>query len=166
MSEQASVSIGDFIISNTMGIGRILSVEVMGNHDNKFFVIEAVKDKSKLMVPIASEGQIRKLATAEELENGLEYLKSGPLPEHDFDSRKDRIHYFKDKQKDVHMQDSLDLLLQVFQAKDKNKIENSIFENLVQTYSTEMSFVMDISQDEAKQKIEGILDQRLQEMAS
>ncbi|MBG60595.1 MAG: hypothetical protein CME67_01635 [Halobacteriovoraceae bacterium] len=153
MSNEFKFNIGDSVYSPKFGLGKVLTVDFMEGADTHFYVIESFVNHTKLMVPVeASKKQLRWVATKEEVSKMLGVF-SRPVEEQVFESKKDRVKFFKTQQKNVVLKERVAALAQLHSIKDKGKVEKEIFQKMLEDISNEFSHVLKLSETEVNSTI-------------
>lgn len=147
------LEINDIVLSSNFGLGKIVSFEKIGDADQEFAVIESLEKKVKLMAPINDNLNFRKLSNADELLEKLKELKA-VNGQKDFESKKDRITYFKSRNTMQDLESILETIAQLRDVEDRGTVENKIYENLVNNIKLEVATVLDIENEKAAEIVD------------
>ena len=142
--------IGKTVLSSKFGSGEVIGIEQMGGGKD-FLVIDCHEQNIKNFLPAEDTDSYRLLSTKEQFQKSLEGLK-GPDSEDntlDFESKKDRINYFKESSSIQNLDEILRLLNMLANLDTRSSAEDSIYSNLLDSVSLEYSIVFDLSKDES-----------------
>lgn len=145
--------IGKTVLSSKFGIGVITGVDDLGMGDKQFLVIETDQRKVKNFIPVGDTDHYRLLETKKKLEKMIKALSS-KFEDVVFDSRQDRINYFKTQSRIQNVSKIKDLLIHLHNLDDKGTLEEQIYEKLLETLALECSIVMEMDKEEARTSIE------------
>lgn len=146
-----SKHIGELILSSNFGYGTIIGIEEMGT-GRDFFVVDCSGNNVKSFVPVDDEDSYRFLSEKADIEIALGTLEK--LPDGlDFESKKERINYFKDQSK---VQDTgiiAKLISQMGHIEDRGSTEDQVMNKLVESFALEYSLITNKSPDECKKLV-------------
>lgn len=145
--------IGQIIISSTFGVGRVVGVEKIGSDDRYFLVVESVDQKLKNFIPMDDTKSFRTLLSKEELAKVVEDLSS-EYEALDYDSKKDRINYFKESSLFQDMENIVKLVKELNQLTDRGSVEDQIFKRLTSSLAAEYALINEVSEEAANEIIE------------
>lgn len=146
-----SKHIGELILSSNFGYGTIVGIEQMGQ-GRDFFVVDCNGNNVKSFVPVDDENSYRFLSEPSDIESVIGSLSEAP-DDLFFESKKERINYFKDQSK---VQDTIliaKLISQMGHIDDRGSTEDQVMNRLVETLALEYSLVMNKSPDECKKLV-------------
>lgn len=144
--------IGKTVLSSKFGIGIVTGVDDLGMGDKQFLVIETDHRKVKNFIPIDDTDHYRLLETKAKLKKVIGALNQ-KFEGIDFESRQERINYFKTASRIQDINKIKELLIHLHHLDDKGTLEDQIYANLLETLSLECSIVMDMNKDEALENI-------------
>ena len=144
--------IGKTVLSSKFGIGIVTGVDDLGLGDKQFLVIETEQRKVKNFIPIEDTDHYRLLETKAKLQKVIKELskKSDGV---EFESRQERINYFKDASRIQDVTKIKDLLIHLYHLDDKGTLEDSIYDKLLETLALECSIVMEMDKEKARESI-------------
>ncbi len=142
--------IGKKVISSEFGVGTVVSLDDMGGR--AFLVIEGETNRAKTFVPAESEDSYRVLSSTEELNNYLALLGKDQ-DSMEFDSKKDRINFFKIESKIQDLDKICELLIELNSLGDRGQTEDQVFQKLLDTFALEHSIVTGTDVDQSKETI-------------
>ncbi|WP_127717082.1 CarD family transcriptional regulator [Halobacteriovorax sp. HLS] len=145
--------IGQIIISSTFGVGRVVGVEKIGADDRYFLVVESVDQKLRNFIPMDDTKSFRTLLSKEELTKVVEDL-STDFEAVDYDSKKDRINYFKESSLFQDMENIVKLVKELNQLTDRGSVEDQIFKRLTSSLAAEYALINEVSEEAANEIIE------------
>lgn len=148
--------IGKTVLSSKFGIGVVTGVDDLGRGDKQFLIIETDHRKVKNFIPIDDTDHYRLLESKAKLEKILKALsdKSEGI---DFESRQERINYFKSASRIQDVTKIKELLIHLYHLDDKGTLEDQIYETLLETLALEFSIVMEMEKEAARESIEAQL---------
>lgn len=155
MTDQ-QLEINDLVLSSNFGLGKIVGFEKIGEGDQEFCVIESLEKKIKLMAPMTDSLNFRKLSTEQELLQKLQELKSIDGAK-DFDSKKDRITYFKSQSNKQDLDSILETIAQLREVEDRGSVENKIYDTLLNSVKLEVATVMAMETEKADELVDSSL---------
>lgn len=144
--------IGKTVLSSKFGIGTVTGVDDLGMGDKQFLVIETEQRKVKNFIPINDTDHYRLLETKAKLQKVIKDL-SKKIKGVDFESRQERINYFKDASRIQDVVKIKELLVHLYHIDDKGTLEDQIYDKLLETLSLECSIVMEMDKDKARESI-------------
>jgi CarD family transcriptional regulator len=158
--------IGDYCVYKTHGVAKIIdikSVDVAGVQ-TKCLVLFFEKEKLTLMVPMKfkENGDIRRLATVEQMEQVFEILKGGIKKLKGMWSRRAKEYRDKINSGDIYQIAEVlrDLIRDVDEA-DRSYSERTIYDMAIYRLASEYSLIKKISQEEAENHIMEIAKEKI-----
>ncbi|RLA64817.1 MAG: hypothetical protein DRQ88_01520 [Epsilonproteobacteria bacterium] len=142
------LKINDIVFSPNFGIGKVLGFEEIDGSKDTFVVIESREKNFRSLIPIKEVNNFRKQSSLEMIKNLLEKLGSSIKIE-EFESKKHRILYFKEKALNQNLENVSDTILELRAIQDRGKIENQILESLITSLSIEIGVVLDVDRKKA-----------------
>lgn len=143
--------IGKLILSSSFGVGKIVSIDKMGQQRD-FFVIECIGNNVKTFVPVHDENSYRFVSSKSQIESYLDIIEKDVTPI-EFESKKERINYFKDQSK-IQDTEKMSLLInQLSNLSDRGSTEDSVMTKLIDSFSLEYSLIIEKSQEECKELV-------------
>ncbi len=140
--------IGQLIISSTLGVGRVVGMDQIGNDQRDFLVVESVDKKLKNFIPVDDKRSYRTLVSKEEIESVIKELSvKAELLEHP--SKKDRINYFKENSQFQDLETIIKLIKELNLLNDKGSVEEQIFKRLTNSLALEHSIVNQVPESES-----------------
>jgi RNA polymerase-interacting CarD/CdnL/TRCF family regulator len=140
--------IGQIIISSTLGVGRVVGIDKIGDDQRYFLVVESVDKKLKNFVPVEDKRSYRTLVSKEEIESILSQLSDKFEPT-SHDSKKDRINYFKENSQFQDLETIIKLIRELNQLDDKGSVEDQIFKRLTSSLALEHSIINQVPESES-----------------
>ena len=144
--------IGKTVLSSKFGIGTVTGIDDLGMGDKQFLVIESDQRKVKNFIPIEDTDHYRLLETKAKLQKVIKEL-SNKIDEVEFESRQERINYFKDASRIQNVTKIRELLVHLHHLDDKGTLEDQIYDKLLETLSLECSIVMEMDKEKAREDI-------------
>ena len=142
--------VGKLVLSPDFGAGIIIAVEELDSSSHQmFFVVEHESEKAKSYLPVDGKGNYRFLSAPTDLENLLAGLYHKDLKQQ-FESKKDRINYFRKKSKIHNASEIVDLISELSSLSDRGTIENQIYSKFIDSLALEYSIVIGKSIDDSK----------------
>jgi RNA polymerase-interacting CarD/CdnL/TRCF family regulator len=138
------VEIGHQVYSPKFGIGKILRKDFIDSASSEFFVVESTLNQTRIMVPVKTSGKhIRQVLSEKEALKAISELENNDTFEtQDFPSKKDRVKHFQKVLKSVDLDETINALKYLHNLGDKGKVEQQIFERMLDDLALELSFVM------------------------
>jgi RNA polymerase-interacting CarD/CdnL/TRCF family regulator len=140
--------IGQIIISSTLGVGRVVGIDQIGDDKRYFLVVESVDKKLKNFIPVDDERSYRTLSEKEEITKVIEGLSS-PIDSTEHDSKKDRINYFKENSQFQDIETISKLIRELNILTDRGSVEDQIFKRLTKSLADEHSMVHQVTEAES-----------------
>lgn len=144
--------IGKTVLSSKFGIGVVTGIDDLGMGDKQFLVIETDHRKVKNFIPVGDTDHYRLLETKAKLQKVVKDL-SKKIKDVKFESRQERINYFKDASRIQDVTKIKELLVHLHHLDDKGTLEDSIYDKLIETLSLECSIVMEMDKEKARESI-------------
>ena len=140
--------VGQIIISSTLGIGRVVGLEQIGEDKRYFLVVESVDKKLKNFIPVDDKRSYRTLAEKEDIDKVISGL-STPVDSIDHESKKDRINYFKENSQFQDIETISKLIRELNKLTDRGSVEDQIFKRLTKSLIDEHSMVNKVAELES-----------------
>ena len=159
-----SLKKGDWVVHTYYGIGQIKSVETksIGDKKNKYFKVKT--RNSTFFVPVANidEDRIRPVASDYKLRKARKILKAPPVPfPEDHNERKKMLAEISgDSSLEVSAQTIRDLLFRK-QTEGLNDYEEKTLQTLEKLFVREWAIIQDVSEEEAQERYEKLLEEFL-----
>jgi len=151
--------VGDKVIHNSYGLCEIAAIEMQDTYYGKQECYIIYMDKTKIMIPVSHSEMLRYPIKKEEVAKVLEVLgKLDELPEEL--SFKERIKVYTEKLISNDILKIAEILRDLTFLDTVGKLkepEKNLFERINKILSDEISFVQNISEQEAKRLIDGCL---------
>lgn len=141
--------LGKRVLSSYFGIGKIVGIDQLGGSDKDFFVIESNDKKIKHFISCEDEHTYRLLSDKKNFELVLAQLAS-QAPQELFESKKDRINFFKAKSKIQDINTMAETLIEFKKIDDLGAIEKQIYQKIIDSLALEHSIINDGSTSESK----------------
>lgn len=149
---QESDIIGKIVISSSFGIGRVVSIDEKGYGDQPFMIIESQNHKASHMVPLHDKKKYRTVSSAEAFDKMLKRLGKDD-GEKSFESKKERIDYFKKNSRIQTLKSVSTLLVELNAIKDRGTTEAMIYQKLIDNLAMECSIINKESIEDSTLKI-------------
>lgn len=145
-----AVSIGQQVYSPKFGIGKVLRKDFVDSAETEFFVVESTLNQTRIMVPVKNSGRhLRQVLSQEEALRAISALEdTKKFSGQDFPSKKDRVKHFQKILKSVDIKETVNALKHLHDLSDKGKVEQQIFEKMLDDLALELSFVMSTNQSQ------------------
>lgn len=140
--------IGRLILSSAFGVGKIVSIDKMGQNRD-FFVIECIGNNVTTFVPVNDNLSYRFVSSESEIEQYLNQLTEDITPL-EFESKKERINFFKDQSKIQDTERMSFLINQLSSLSDRGSTEDNVMNKLIDSFSLEYSLITNKTQEECK----------------
>jgi len=164
VSKKPALEKGDWIVHAYYGIGQITNMvtRTIGEEKAKYYRVEA--GNSTFYVPVKNpiNDRIRPLASEYMLRKAKKILRSKPeeLPENHNDRRKFLSEFSSNSEMDTSAQILRDLKYRK-QEHSLNDYEQKILDNTEYLFVREWAIIQDISEEEAKEKLDRIYEEVL-----
>lgn len=152
-SDEKIFNIGDDVYSPKFGVGKVLKVDFIESANTHFYVVESHNNQSKLMVPVKSSTKQMRTALSHGKAKEMLKLLSSPADLEDFETKRDRVQFFKAQQQNVRIKERIQAFAYLHHLADKGKVEKEIYQQMLQDFSSEFSFAMKTTADAACQEI-------------
>lgn len=149
--------IGKMVLSSAFGVGTIVGTEELSIDEKTFLVIESEGQRVKHYVPLEDENTYRLISSEEEIKKILKSLKRA-LKLVDFESKKDRINYFRETSKVQDIDMLAKLLRELNGISDCGTIEKQIFSKIRDTIALEYSLALKIELNKAQELVDKALE--------
>lgn len=117
--------------------------------DGDFLVVEHDGRNAKSYLPVEGKQNFRLLCSEREIELVVDRLKLAPAARI-FESRKDRLNYFKTRAKIQKMDVISELIVELNSLEDRGKVEEQIYANLIESLALEYSIVIGTTMEKSK----------------
>ena len=144
--------LGKEIISTEVGVCKILSIQKIDENSDNFFVVESKEGRLRHYFPINGVTKYRFIATKKKLEDILKSI-NGKLERKKYDSKKDRINYFKNISRSQDIHELFIAYIDLCFIEDLGTIEKTIMDRCFATLVVEYTKVFEISEEEGKELI-------------
>lgn len=151
LMENLQEQIGKLILSSAFGVGKIVSIDKMGQ-DRDFFVIECIGNNVRTFVPIHDDNSYRFVCSQNDIEKYLNQMQKQVKPL-EFDSKKERINYFKDQSKIQDTEKMSFLINQLSCLSDRGSTEDTVMNKLIDSFSLEYSLIINKTHEECKELV-------------
>ena len=148
------LNVNDIVFSPNFGIGKVIGFEKIDGSKENFVIIESRDKNFKSLIPVKEINNFRKKSSPEELRNILVKLKK-PIQVDEFESKKHRILYFKERALDQCLNNVVKTILELRAIGDRGKIENQILEGLVNSLTMEVEIVLEVDRKMADEMLKG-----------
>ncbi len=153
------LNINDKVISSSFGLGVIVDIERPEGTNRDFYVIESVDHNIRTMVPLEKSATFRLLTPESDLNNHLKKLSS-EVPTPDFESKKDRITYFKGQVTHQNIDEVFMNVRTLVSISDRGAAETRILSNFLDNIVLEVMTVFDIDENQAKELVNNSLQEK------
>lgn len=140
--------VGQIIMSSTLGVGRVVGLEQIGDDKRYFLVVESVDKKLKNFIPVDDKRSYRTLTEKSKLDEVIKAL-STPVESIEHESKKDRINYFKENSQFQDIETISKLIRELNVLTDRGSVEDQIFKRLTKSLTDEHSMVHKVSEAES-----------------
>ncbi|MDR2777454.1 MAG: CarD family transcriptional regulator [Rickettsiales bacterium] len=161
-----SFKINDYCVYRTHGVARVVDIQDMkvAGIDTKCLILFLEKEKLTLSVPMKfkENGDIRRLATLEEMEKVFEVLKSGTKKSKGMWSRRAKEYRDKINSGDVFQTAEVlrDLVRDVEEA-DRSYSERSIYDAAIYRLASEYAIIRKVPYEEAEKSVIEIAKEKI-----
>jgi RNA polymerase-interacting CarD/CdnL/TRCF family regulator len=116
--------------------------------DAEFFVVESTLNQTRIMVPVKNSGKhLRQVLSEDEALKAIATLEDSKAFEaQSFPSKKDRVKHFQKILKSVDLNETVNALKFLNDLTDKGKVEQQIFEKMLDDLALELAHVMNVNQ--------------------
>lgn len=121
-----------------------------------FYAIQGVEGAVKVFVAVNNSDNLRDVCDKGTLESLLGSMH-GNVVDKEFESKKDRINFYKDEAKTNDVNKQYRVLKELYALADRGKSEDSALAKQIETLSLEIKYVFGISTEEAEVKIKDAL---------
>ncbi len=151
-----SANIGKKVISASFGEGIISEITEMNNES--FYIVLNQSNNMKHYVPINDSSAYRYITSEE---NFIKIVRKKLINENyslSFDSKKDRINYYKDQSKIQTLDSICQNIKTLHLLEDRGSLEDQIYQRLIENLALEYGLIKQLNLDEAKRFIEEQLE--------
>lgn len=150
--------IGETVFSIEFGIGLIVEIGKIQAGGDDFLIVESGEDKARSYFPIAGKQKFRFVSEKNDFEMAVEVLKS-KKKSMNFDSKKERINFFKESAKKYELVEIVSLLSQMNLTEDLGPMEKKLMDKFIETISEEVSILENKTVEDSREYIEKILEE-------
>ena len=140
--------IGQIIISSTLGVGRVVGIDQIGDDKRYFLVVESVDKKLKNFIPVDDKRSYRTLSEKTKIDEIIKGL-SEPIESIEHSSKKDRINYLKEHSQFQDIETISKLIRELNVLTDRGSVEDQIFKRLTKSLAEEHSMVHKVAELES-----------------
>lgn len=148
--------IGRTVISASFGEGIISEITEM--NDELFFIVLNQTNNMRHYVPISDSRAYRYLSSEDTFSQTIDEHLSNASYDLNFDSKKDRINYYKEQAKDQRLEVICKNIKSLHETEDKGSLEEQIYQRLIENLCLELSLIKEISVEDAKKEISPIIE--------
>ena len=153
MSELSTL-IGKQVISLDGGLGQVTGFDDLGMEDENFLVIEYGKDRTKSYINVEGRKNFRELLSQDQFISLLDKVLQKEYAEAiEFESKQERINYFKSESKKEDVELLLKLLSHLHGFDDLGAVEVQIFDRVVSSLALELSIITHDDTEKTKERI-------------
>ncbi len=153
---QTSNVIGKIVLSSNFGLGKVVSIDDLGMGGKDYLVIECRDSNVKNFIPIDDKSAFRFLTELKEFNKSIERLGTDNIST-DFESKKDRIEYFKSASQKQDLDSLIRVILELKAIEDRGTVEEQIFSKLIDNLALEYSVLKDEEEQASREQIESLL---------
>lgn len=140
------------IVSTSFGAGKIVGTQKISSNSDDFTVIESLESNVKTFIGPREKNKYRFLSAAITIKDVLDFLTSDKtFPAHF--SKKERIAYLKERAKVEEIYTIANTIKEIYSFNDRGNAEEKILTDLINTLALEISMVLEIAQEQAKEQI-------------
>ena len=151
-----SEKIGMTVISASFGEGVISEVTEMNGEE--FFIVLNQSNNMRHYVPIDDSKAYRYVCDEKTFSETInKYLVVNDY-ELEFESKKDRINYYKDQAKDQRLEVICKNIKSLHETEDKGTLEEQIYTRLIENLCLELSIIKNLSLEMAESEIRPIIN--------
>ena len=154
-TDNSKHNIGKNVISLDFGLGTISSVEKLSDDKNEeYYVIEHGNKNSRNLYPVNGNKNIRFLSSEQDFSNLLTKLKEKKDTLPLFESKKDRLEYFKATLLQAqNINKIIQGVAELSNLADLSPLEQKIYDKLINSIALEASLVLNIKKHESRDYI-------------
>ena len=147
-------NIGKQVISLDFGVGIISSIETLDSNNNEeYYVVESSSNKLKIFFPIENNRDLRFVTSRVNLLKIFESLKEIPNMCKMFESKKERLEYFKSSLKLNNLKLITKRIIELSNIDDLSTIERKILDKLIKSLELEVFIVLNFKSNYPKDNI-------------
>ncbi len=154
--DQGSELVGKVVFSLSSGVGRITSISQMELGSGDFLVVNFKDSTAVDYIRIDGTYNFRILSSDDEFQTALAELKSKTTLTN-FDSKKDRVHYFKALEQKYSLASLVELIKQMSKCSDLGAVEKKILQRGIDSLIEEHKIHTGLALDESREKIEYLI---------
>ena len=148
-------NIGKKVISASFGEGIIAEITEMSGEP--FYIVLNQSNNMKHYVPINDSNAYRYISSEEKFLITIDkYLINGEY-NLEFDSKKDRINYYKDESKIQTLSSICQNIKTLHQTEDRGSLEEQIYQRLIENLALEYGLIKQANQEQAFEFIQTII---------
>ena len=150
-------NIGKKVISASFGEGVISEITEMNNEP--FYIVLNQSNNMRHYVPINDSSAYRYISDEKNFVSILESALIKSSYKVEFESKKDRINYYKDQSKIQNLESICQNIKTLHLTEDRGSLEEQIYQRLIENLSLEYQLIKDIKDKEANDFIELMISQ-------
>jgi len=166
-NEKRIYKIKDFVIYPKHGIGQIVAVEkdTIAGIDINFYKIEITKDKLVLTIPTNQQGHLRSLSSTGQVSRAITILKGKAKIKRTMWSRRAQEYEQKINSGEIYQIAEVvrDLNKNTDMPVDQSYSERQLFEKAFERLLGEVTAVLDIAEEDAKEKLNKALGKKIEQ---
>ena len=148
-------NIGKKVISASFGEGVISEITEMNNEP--FYIVLNQSNNMRHYVPINDSSAYRYISDEKDFISILESSLVEATYKIDFESKKDRINYYKDQSKIQNLKSICQNIKTLHLTEDRGSLEEQIYQRLIENLALEYKLIKDIKAQEANEFIDSII---------
>ncbi len=156
LMDEGSELVGKVVFSLSSGVGRITSISKINESSDDYYVVNFETSTAVDYIRIDSAHSFRVISSDEEFEKALNELESGTILKK-FDSKKDRVHYFKSLEQQYDLDSLIELIKQMSGHDDLGSIEKKVLQRGIDSLIEEFKVHKKLSDDQSREKIEYLI---------
>ncbi|MDA8793101.1 hypothetical protein N9N67_07640 [Bacteriovoracaceae bacterium] len=147
--------LGKIVLSTNFGVGKVVGLDTLGGK-GEYLVVESMDHNVKNFLPVAGENNFRLLLEEDDLIKRLDAIGEDTSAL-EFESKKDRINYFKNTSKTQKFDVIIELINQLILVEDRGALENQILDKLSDTIALEHSITKKLDLEQSKKFINDLI---------
>lgn len=140
------------IVSTSFGAGKIVGTQKFTNNADEFTVIESLENNVKTFIGPREKNKYRHLSQALTIKEVLDSMH-GSRSFAGHDSKKERIAYLKERAKVEEIFTIANTIKEIYTFSDRGNAEEKILTDLINTLALEISMVLEVTQEQAREQI-------------
>ena len=150
-------NIGKKVISASFGEGIIAEITEMSGE--AFYIVLNQSNNMRHYVPINDSNAYRYISSEDEFINVLETALIQKSYQLDFESKKDRINYYKEQSKIQKLESICQNIKTLHLTEDRGSLEEQIYQRLIENLALEYMLIKEIKVNEANEFIESMIQE-------